>query len=1129
MLSRVVPVRDHDLMDGGARPTGTVAFLFTDVEGSTEAWQAEPDAMGAAVVRLAEILDGAAAAGRRAVEQGAGDSAVIAFDRAGDAAAAALVAQQAIGAEPWPTSRPLRVRMALHLGEVETGRDGSYRGTTMNRCGRLLGAAHGGQVVASGSFVTVLGESDSRAAPEGISWIDLGAHRLRGIAEPMRIWQLAHAGLDAEHPALRTPEGRGLRLPGTTSTLIGRDADLERLEGLVGTERLVTVVGSGGSGKTRLVVEMAHRALDRVDDVGWVDLAKVTGTQDVDALVVAELALHHGPEDLRRRIVDHLRAREQLLVLDNCEHVLAAAADLVGELVTRCPALRVVTTSREPLEAAGEVTLRLGPLGVPADPEGADLRASDAGRLFTDRVARVRPTTRLSDADLEAAAEICRRLDGIPLALELAAARARSMPLPVVASRLGQRFALLAGGTRSALARQRTLEASVAWSYDLLHDLEQAALRHLSTFAGPFDLPAAGAVIEIADPDAGGRDPIDLVAALVDKSLLIEEPDGDRPRYRMLETIRFYARDRCVQAGEATGCRTRHLEWVTSEAERASSAFEGAGAADAVRRMDEIIEDVRAAMEWASGSGLGTAVSSVAAMLGWYWVWRGLAGEGWRWLERAALITAADGTDEDPALAARIGFARHLAVTHRLQTHDEIELVANEAIEAAVAARDRDLEARCRLLLGTHHSFHDPVAHRADVEAAAAMCREHGGPFWSAMADGHLAQGIMFRLRLRDAVDLVESAERHARRLGNHQLAAESISRRCAIAEGLGDYDAALDAMRDLDRALAGVATHENRAIALRSVALVRLRRGDVDGVIADLRRAVDEYLRDEDLQFVPLLVGPLADALTASGHPEEAVALLAPWWDHPEIRAARVYAGVLAAPYVTALGAAGERERARDVAADAAEVADVIGSDVLGAWMAGLVAGFDLDDGAPASAEAPLHDALEVFREHGHRQLVCDALEELARLELDFARPGTAAVLLGGAARERDEQAVVMRPGRQPTYLATVERVRTELGDAEAAARAARGRELPLEDVVALARRGRGERTRPSFGWDGLTDTERHVARLAAEGLSNPQIAERLVVGRETVKTHMASVLRKLGLVNRVELAALVANRPED
>ncbi|MBX3314376.1 MAG: hypothetical protein KF906_08660 [Actinobacteria bacterium] len=1115
---------------GPPRPTGTVAFLFTDIEGSTEAWATDPAAMSAAVARLEELLDVAAVGGRRAVEQGAGDSAVLAFERASDAAVAAVAAQRAIGAEVWPTPEPLRVRMALHLGEVEVTRDGAYRGTTMNRCGRLLGTAHGGQVVASGSFVAIAGESEPTpgAGTDTISWLDLGTHRLRDIEVPMRIWQLTHPDLDAEHPPLRTPEGQGLHLPGTTSGLVGRRGELARLQELVGAERVVTLVGMGGSGKTRLAIEVAHAALDRggvldVEEVGWVDLAKVTDPAALDALVVSELALHHGSGNLRRRIVDHLRARRALVVLDNCEHVLAATAGLVEDLVAGTAEVRVLATSREPLEVGGEAIVRLGPLGLPADPEGADLLDSDAGALFVDRVARVRGNVELEGEDRAAAAEICRRLDGVPLALELAAARARSLPLPVVAERLEQRFALLMGGAGTAHARQRTLEASVAWSYDLLEEAEQTALCHLSTFAGPFDLAAAGAVMAV-----DGADPVDMVAALVDRSLLAEESRGSDPRYRMLETVRYYARDRNVQSGDATACRERHLTWVRSviEGDGTVDRFEGPDAADAVRAVDEIADEVRAAMDWALSSGRALDTLAIAAALGWYWVWRGLAAEGGRWLERAEAALTAAGVDVDPGLAARAGFAWQQVATHRFQSHEEVERVSATAIAAAVEAGDRSVEARLRLMLGTHHSFRDPVGNRAEVEAAAELCREHGGPFWAVMADGHLAQSAMFRTQTREAIGPTEAAERGARALGHHQLAAESITRRCDIAASLGDYDGALAAMDDLDRALDGVSMRENRSIAVRATELVRLQRGDVDGVITRMRLAIDEYMRDEDLQFVPLLAGVLGDALVAAGRPDEAVEVLEPIWVLPEIRAARVYALMLDVPLMTALWAAGSHDRAREVAASSASVAEVIGSEMLAARVQVVVAGFDLDSGSPASAEGPLHEALGVLADLGHRQLVCDALEEVARLELDFGRPAAAAVMLGGSLAERDAQQVVLRPARQATYETTLARVREELGDEEAEARFASGRALPLDDVVALAQRGRGERTRPTFGWDGLTETERRVAELVAEGLTNPQIAERLVVGRETVKSHVASVLRKLDVANRVELATFVKTK---
>lgn len=1112
---------DDGVMDASPRPTGTVAFLFTDVEGSTAAWEAEPAAMAEAVARLGRILDRASPSGHRAMEQGAGDSAVIAFDRASDAAASAVAAARAIATENWSTDQPLRVRMALHVGEVGLDEDGCYRGPTMNRCGRLLAAAHGGQIVASGPFVALIREQEAAVAdlPSQLSWTDLGDHHLRGIDAPMRVWQACHQDLAADHPPLRTPEGRGLRLPGVTSELIGREHEAETLYRMVTADRITTIAGPGGSGKTRLAVEVARRAVEDFDDVAWVDLAKVGAGERIEALIVAELGLHHGSNDPRRRIVGHLRSRRALLVFDNCEHILGSAAELIEALAQQCPALHLLSTSREPLEVPGEALLRLGPLEVPAD--ASEVLTSAAGVLFAQRVTRARSGRPLDDGELEAAAEICQRLDGTPLALELAAARARSMPLGVIASRLEERFALLVGGPRSALARQRTLEASVAWSYDLLDADEQAALRHLAVCSGPFDLVAAEAVVAV-----DGTTAVDLVAALVDKSLLLDESVGATARYRMLETVRFYARDRSVQVSDAAASRRRHLDWILAEVEGLPERFESSGAEEAVLRIDAIIDEVRAAMEWALSSGSSDDVLRIASSLGWYWVWRGLSGEAIGWFDRAESI--ADEPTDDLRLASAVGFARHNAVAHHQPDHTEIERAAGAGIAAARAAADLGTEARCRLLLETHRSFHDPVGRRPELEAAATLCREHGSRYWAILADVLLAQSLMFQQQLRVPEAAVAAAERDALAHGNHQLISEALARRCAIAEGLGDYDGAVAAMEALKRAIAGVSTVDIRAMALRSASVVELARGDVDGVIDRLEAALDRYLRDEDLQFVPLITDPLGFALVAAGRPDEAVELLEQVWTHPEVRSSKVYSPLVATPYATALWAAGDHSSARYVIDLAIEDARAIESEVVDAWIGVIDATLDLDEGATTPAEAKLHPALLALHANGRRQHVCDALEAIARVELTFGRAGAAAVLLGAASRERDAQGVVLRPAHQAAYLESIEHARTELGDERYADQWTRGRDLSLDEAVELAERGRGERTRPTAGWDALTGTEHRVAVLAADGLTNRQIAERMIVGQETVKSHMTSILRKLALTNRTQLARAIGGRSQ-
>ncbi|HNI34287.1 MAG TPA: adenylate/guanylate cyclase domain-containing protein [Microthrixaceae bacterium] len=1072
-------------MEGPPQLTGTVSFLFTDIVGSTAAWEAQPDAMAVAVARLEAILDDVGAAGRRVIEQGAGDSAVLAFERPSDAVAAAVALQRAMAYERWATIQPLRVRVALHLGEVDLGVDGTYRGATMNRCGRLLATAHGDQVVASGSFVAVLEESGSAVSTVGAddaSWIDLGTHTLNGLRAPMAIWQLAHPDLVADFPALRTPEGRGLDLPIPTTELLGRADEMARLGELLGASRVVTILGPGGSGKTRLALEVAHAMLGEDREVGWVDLARTGQRDDVAQAVAEALSIRDGPTDPRRRIVEHLRRRRKLLVLDNCEHLLSPVADLVGAVTSRCPGVTVLATSREPLELQAEALLRLGPLGLPASPDGSDLLESAAGRLLADRVERVRHGGLDRPEDRAAAVQICRRLDGIPLALELAAARARSLPLTALSERLGAHFSLLLGGSRTALARQRTLEASVAWSYELLEEPDRATLRQLATFSGPFDVEAAAAVL-----DVGTRDPLDDVVSLVDKSLLLEERDTANVQYRMLETVRYFCRDRSVETGEASRLRNRHAAWVRSTVQSWSAAFEGPDSVSAVRRTDGIVEEVRSALDWARASGdLHTQVQ-IATDLAWYWVWRGLAGEGLEWLGDVELSDGAVSAVLEP----RARFALHMLHAHHRPTHELIERFAREAIDSAIRTGDRAVEGRSRLLRATHRSFHDPVFAETEIRAAAEICRENAGPFWSVMADAHIAQLSLFRMLFRDADDLIAKVEKAASELGNHQLAVESKARRVAIAEGLGDNDGAIAALSDLDAVIDGISTREFRGYAVASVLWVQLRRGDAEGVAARAAEAIAAYVEDEDLQFVPLFVAPRAAALVAMGCAEQACTEMAPVWEHPEVQASKVYSIILTPPFAASHWMSGRRDRARQIATDALAVATQLGSPPMHAELEAMLAAFDLDAGLPAAAEPRLHRAVETLAQHSQRPRLCDALEELAHVELDFGRPAAAAVLLGAVSRQRAAEGVVLRPWRQAVYETIVRSTREVLGEDEADRRWSAGGELDLGEAVAFARRGRGERSRPTFGWDGLTATELRVAELVAQGLTNPQVAD--------------------------------------
>jgi DNA-binding CsgD family transcriptional regulator/tetratricopeptide (TPR) repeat protein len=736
------------------------------------------------------------------------------------------------------------------------------------------------------------------------------------------------------------------------------------------------------------------------------------------------------------------------------------------------------------------------------------VRASPAGELFLERVGRARAGQVLTEDDVASAAAICRRVDGIPLALELAAARARTMPLPELAARLGDRLSLLTGGGRNVLARQRTIEASVAWSHDLLDPVEQHAFRQLSVFAGPFTLEAAETVVDL-DEVTG------TVLGLVDRSLLNLIEGQGPPRYRMLETVRFFARQRLLDAGEAGACRDRHLRWFRSLVEHHGSRFEGREARAAVEAVDQDLAEVRSALEWAADQDRVDDVLAVTAALGWYWIWKGITGEALSWIERAESLPSEPSPDTE-AVAAWVAFL--LSVHHRSGEQGERRGAA--ALAAARRSGDERLEGRVLVHLGAHRSFRDPTASRPLIAEGVALCERAGDRFWAAVGEANLALSLQFGGRHDLAIEHLDRAAATATTLQSPQLWSEVNARRAFADFAFGDLRAVSRAAALAQELAAGLTEREIIAVPLVFDAIVQVMGGDGEGPLAAMEQLHHEYVRDQDFAHLPGITAARALAQLALGRADEARSLLDASWAFPELRSAQFFRLWFRHTMALAAWAQGDPSEARRLVEDLLADAEASDDPASAARARLLLGALDRAKAEHRTSEAHLHAALETFATLGHRQEQADALEELAGVELDHGRPEAAALLLGAAARERDEMGVVHRPGRQHAYEAIGAGVAAALDPADLDAAWQRGASMSLADAVDHARRGRDERVRPTFGWDSLTATEAKVADLAAEGHTNAQIAEALLMGRETVKTHMSNVLRKLGLDNRTQLA---------
>jgi predicted ATPase/class 3 adenylate cyclase len=756
-------------------PTGTVTFFFTDIEGSTRLWEQHPEAMRAALTRhdalAAALVE--AHAGTLVRSRGEGDSLFAVFPGATDALAAALAFQQALAAERWPAEVSLRVRIALHTGEADL-RDDSYYGSEVNRCARLRAVAHGGQVLLSRTTFDLVRDT----LPEGAGLRDLGEHRLRDLARPEHVFQLLHPTLPADFPPLNTLDARSTNLPQQVTSFIGREREMEEVKELLGTTRLLTITGTGGTGKTRLAFRVAGDLVPEYPDGVWsVELAPLADP----GLVPAAVALAVGVREERDRpltetLVSVLKPKRLLLVLDNCEHLLAACAGLADTLLRSCPAVRMLATSREGLNVPGETSYRLrtlsapDPRQLPSTPDG--LIQYEAVRLFAARASAVVPTFTVSGENAPSIAQICCRLDGIPLALELAAARVKALSPEKINERLDDRFRLLTGGARTALPRQQTLRALIDWSYDLLSPAERALLRRLSVFAGSWTLEAAEAVcsdfgfrildfglgddpsaIQNPKSEIQNTDVLDLLTALIEKSLVVYEGEKGE-RYRLLETVRQYARDRVVESGEEGLLQRRHLEFFVGFAERAEPELIRADQTEWLDRLEEEHDNLRAALACCLGqlpvtSGQLSVRSNtedrqlttdncqlatglrLAGTLWWFWLVRSYFTEGREWLERAAARGAAA-----PA-SARATVLHGAAYLARVQGQlDHAKALAGQALKLWQELGDKQGIAWALYTLGF-------VAHAEDNDEQAKQWSEESLALWRELGD---RRGIAFAL-----------------------------------------------------------------------------------------------------------------------------------------------------------------------------------------------------------------------------------------------------------------------------------------------------------------------------------------------------------------------------------------------
>jgi predicted ATPase/class 3 adenylate cyclase len=612
-------------------PSGTVTFVFTDIEGSTRRWERDVDAMQVDLRRHDDLLSDVFTANGGAVFKHTGDGMCTVFASANSAVNAAAEAQRVLAAADWAPLDELKVRVGVHSGEAEQ-RNGDYFGTALNRVARIMDACHGGQILISATTAALI-----RSEPgPGLSLIDLGDHRFKDLGERDRVYQLVGDGLASDFPRIRSLEAVPNNFPEQLTSFVGRERELAEVIGLIEENRLVTLTGVGGVGKTRLAVQAAAESAEGfADGVFLVELAAIEDPSLLIRAVAGSIGVAEQPtRPLLDTMLDQLAERELLIVLDNCEHVIHDAAKLCEQILRSAATVRIVATSREGLAIGGERLWQVPSLGVAAD--GA---LSDAVQLFIERARMVRPGFVLDAGSEVAVSKICTRLDGIPLAIELATARLNVFSPAQIADRLDDRFRLLTGGSRTALERQRTLQATMDWSYDLLSELEQALMRRLSVFLGGFTFEAAE---EVCSGDLLPQyEILDLLSRLVDHSLVMADEDN-QIRYRVLETVRQYGLNKLVEAGESDEARLRHAEYFAAIADLVEEQLLGEGYRSFVEIVDTEHDNFRASMTWALEHNHPELALRTAAGLGRFWFFRAHYREGREWLERA--VAASSGT-----------------------------------------------------------------------------------------------------------------------------------------------------------------------------------------------------------------------------------------------------------------------------------------------------------------------------------------------------------------------------------------------------------------------------------------------------------------------------------------------------
>jgi predicted ATPase/class 3 adenylate cyclase/Tfp pilus assembly protein PilF len=940
--SRLLDARSEgpapDAGGAGALPTGTVTLVVTDIEGSTRLLQALGPRYDQALADHHRLIREALRHHNGREVLTAGDGFFLVFRNASDAVRFAVVAQQALLRHQWPAGLVVRVRMGMHTGEPLLA-GGQYVGLSVHRAARIAAAGYGGQVLVS----KVTKQVAESGLPADVALRDLGMHRLKDLHEWEHLFQVVHAGLPADFPRLRSIDTLPNNLPRKLTSFVGRERELAEIKDLIRASPLVTIVGIGGAGKTRLALQAAADLLPEFRDGAWVvDLAPVSDPKQVTQAVAAAVGVRESPGlSLQAGIFDYLSERQLLLIVDGCEHVVASVAEFLQTLLTEAQKVHVLCTSRESLRISGERVWRIPSLPLPEArplPGLETLTRNAAVRLFSERAKAVAPEFTLTEENAALVAQICLRLDGIPLAIELAAARIAVLTVDQIASRLDDRFRLLAGGGRTALPRHQTLRATMDWSHDLLSEEERALLRRLSVFAGGWTLEAAEAICP--NGVVTGDAVLDGLAQLVDKSLV--DPGGDiEARYTMLETIRQYAQEKLVGAHEAAEVRARHRDWFLALAEEAEPDLRGPRQKIRLDRLEREWDNLQAALKWSVEGREPDAALRMVSALWRFWYLHGHLTMGGEWLSAALTMVTTPS-----AARARILNGTAVLAFAAGNYAPAMELAA-QAAEMAQAFGDSATTASARLLLsGAHLARGDHAQATTLVEDSLAAFRAAGDLWGEALALSVVGDVALDRGEYERALQVYGDSVALFRRVGDAWGVALSERGRGFAARLLGDYDQAVS-VQTASLALAReLGDRTGMGASMMQLGFLHWRQGRYPQARAILEEALTMFRESANRRGV-------ADVLSVLGLVEDSQ---------------------------------GHYARAAEVLEESAGIYRAIGSRFGVAAVLGTLARTALHEGDEPRAVTLAEEALARFREIGDRRGAATALRVLGEAALHRA-----------------------------------------------------------------------------------------------------------------------------------------------